>query len=572
MRRRWPSTLQRLDGRTILLGLALLIIGYLTIPPIVTVFVASFQTSFLSAGSEWTVENYVRSVTEPAYLGLIANSLVFGLGTTILATSLGTILAWLFMRTDAGFKPFILLAATLPFFIPGLLNTFAHIFLLSPQIGLLNYATESVFGVRPFAVYSLPGMIYVQAIHVTPIAFAMLIGIFQSMDVTLEESARASGASDYHVLRHITLKLAAPGIFSAALLIFVETISSFEVPALIGVPGNIYVFVSEIYETLTGYPQDLGSAATLSMLVLIISFSGIAFSYRLISGGRSFATVTGKGYRPQPMKLGRWSIAAFLFVAAYFVAAVVLPVAVLVWVSLLPGYEQPTAEAFSRLSFANYRSVLGLPRIGHALANSFQATLAAASIVMALTAIAAYVTTKTRLRGRSLVDALIFIPIAIPGTVLGVSILYWYLMAPLPIALYGTLTIIIIGFITLYLPYGMRFMAPAMLQINTEMEEAARVSGAPFLSAARRIYLPLIRAPMLAGFLLVFILAFREVSASIFLFAQGTELFSLALFDLWGEGLFGFVSALGIMMMVGFTLVVAVAQKVFGLKIVGGTP
>jgi iron(III) transport system permease protein len=396
----------------------------------------------------------------------------------------------------------------------------------------------------------------------------MLVGIFQSMDVTLEESARASGANDFQVLRHITLKLAAPGLLSAALLIFVETISSFEVPALIGVPGRTFVFVSQIYEALTGYPQDFGAAGTLSTLVMALSIAGIAFSKRLSRSGRNFATITGKGFKPHPLRLGAWTPGAFLFVAAYFLVSVVLPIGVLLWFSFLPGYEPPTVSAFSRMSLANYARVVSTPRILEALTNSLQVTLSASAIVMALSAIAAYVTVKTRLRGREVLDALIFIPIAIPGTVLGVSVLFWYLMAPLPFALYGTLTIIVIGFVTLYLPYGMRFMTPAMIQVSAEMEEAAGASGASFGRIMLSIYLPLVASSLVGGFLLIFVLSFREVSASVFLFAQGTELFSLAIYDLWGEGLFGLVSALGVMMIVVSTLFVVATQKLFGVRLV----
>jgi iron(III) transport system permease protein len=558
----------RIDGRAIYLALTICVIGYLTIPPIATVFVASFQSAFLSADSEWTYQHYVQSFTDPSYLGLIGNSLAYGLGTTCVATTLGAALAWLLMRTDVRFKTFIFVSASLPFFIPGLLNTFANIFLLSPEIGLLNFASDQIFGIRPFAVYSMAGMIFVQSIHLTPIAFAMLVGIFQSMDVTLEESARASGANDLQVLRKITLKLAAPGIFSAALLIFVETISSFEVPTLIGVPGHVFVFVSQIYDALSGYPQDFGSAATLSTLVMAISIAGITMSQRLSGGSRSFATITGKGFKPQPMKLGACAPLALAFVAIYFVVAVLFPLAILIWVSLLPSFEQPSIAVLSHMSLVNYRKVLHMPRILEALTNSLQVTLSAAAIVMVLTAIAAYVTVKTRLRGRAILDGLIFIPIAIPGTVLGVSVLFWYLMAPLPFVLYGTLTIIVIGFVTLYLPYGMRFMTPAMIQISCEMEEAARASGATFGRTMMAIYRPLLTSSLLGGFLLIFILSFREVSAAVFLFAQGTELFSLAIYDLWGEGLFGLVSALGVMMIVVSTIFVVAAQKIFGVKLV----
>lgn len=558
----------RIDSRAIWLAIVVLLIAYLTLPPIATVLVASLQSGFLSADSTWTTAAYTAILTDPTYLELMRNSLVYALGTTLVATTLGALLAWLLMRTDAPLKPFIFMSASLPFFIPGLLNTFANVFLFSPEIGTINHLAEHLFGVRPFAIYTMGGMIFVQALHLTPIAFAMLVGIFQSMDVTLEEAARASGANDAQVLRQVTLKLAAPGIFSAALLIFVETISSFEVPTLIGVPGRIFVFVSQIYEALSGYPQDFASASSLSVLVMVISVAGIALSQRLSSGGRSYTTISGKNYKPQPMRLGRWKWPAFAFVSLYFLLAVLLPLANLVWVSLLPSFEQPSLAALRKLTLANYERIFDMPRILAAFGNSLVVTISAASIVMALTTIAAYVTVKTRLPGRAVLDGLIFIPIAIPGTVLGVSVLFWYLMAPFPFSLYGTLAIIVIGFVTLYLPYGMRFMAPAMMQISSEMEEAARASGATFGRAMIEIYRPLLSSSMIGGFLLILILSFREVSAAVFLFAQGTELFSLAIFDLWGEGLFGLVSALGVTMIVVSTFFVIVVQKAFGVRVV----
>jgi iron(III) transport system permease protein len=242
----------------------------------------------------------------------------------------------------------------------------------------------------------------------------------------------------------------------------------------------------------------------------------------------------------------------------------VLPVAVLLWVSLLPGYEPPSAAALAKLSFANYARVAAIPRILPSLANSLEATLSAAAIVMTLTSIGAYVVVKTRWPWRGAIEALAFVPIAVPGTILGVSVLFWYLVAPLPFSLYDTLALIVIGFTTLYMPHGMRFMKPAFVQVSREMEEAALMSGGGWRHAMLRVYAPLVGPSIVGGFLLIFVLSFREISASVFLYAQGTELFSLTLFDLWREGLFGPVSALGIMMIGSFGIIATLGWRLMG--------
>jgi iron(III) transport system permease protein len=554
---RWPS----FDQRLIWLGPVVALIGYLTIPPVLTVLYASLQSDFLSDESHWTLAHYVEHFTTARHLEVILNSLLYAGGTMAFAIFNGAVLAFLFTHTDVPLRRFLFVLGMLPMLVPGLLNTFAYIFLMSPKVGLLNQMAGVLTGLRPFDIYSLPGMVFVQGLHMAPIAFAMLVGIFRSMDATLEEAAVVSGASDFTTLRRITLRLATPGLASAGLLIFVEAMASFEVPNLIGVPGGVNVFVSEIYESLKRYPSDMSGAATLSTLVMALSMAGIWFSARLGRQGERFATITGKGFRPHVLRLGRARVPAVAFIVLYVLFSVVLPVTVLLWVSLLPGYEPLSAQAFAKLSFDNYVRLSTIPRILPSLANSLQVTLSAACIVMVLTCIAAYVTVKTRWRWRGLLEALVFVPIAVPGTILGVSVLFWYLMAPLPFSLYGTLTILIIGFVTLYLPHGMRFMVPGFMQVGREMEEAVLMSGGTWRHAMLRVYAPLLAPSIVGGFLFIFVLSFREISASVFLYAQGTELFSLTLFDLWREGLFGPVSALGIVMICCFSVIVALGRR-----------
>jgi iron(III) transport system permease protein len=557
----------RIGGKTICFALVTGLIAYLTIPPVATVLVASLQSDFLSPSAHWTLQSYADMVSSAANYRMLLNSLVYAAGTTFFTTAIGAFLAWLCMRTDVPLRKFIALTAVLPFVIPGLLNAFAYVFLMSPQIGLLNHVAQSAFGVRPFSIYSLPGMILVQTLHLTPLAFGMLAGVFGAMDSTLEESARTSGASPLQVMRTITIPLAIPGFLSAALLIFVDSIAGFEVANLIGVPGHIFVFVSTIYDALKGYPTDYSGAAALSTVVMAISIVGIALSNRSNRRSSRFVTVSGKGFRARRAKLGRWRYLALALVFVHFLFAVLLPLAMLLWVSLLPGYEMPSPAALGKLGFGNYVAMIRYPRIVSGLVNSITVTVVAAALVMSVTTIAAYISVKTKFRAKPLLDTLIFLPIAIPGTILGVAVLFWYLMLPLPFDVYGTLAILVIGFFTLYLPHGMRFMSPAMMQIGGELEEAAQASGAGWVTILGRIYWPLLTWPFIGGFLFIVILAFREISAAVFLYAQGTEVFSVVLYGLWGEGLYGNVSALGIMMILAFAALATVARSLLGRKL-----
>ena len=556
----WPS------ARGLCFVLVAALIAYLTVPPVATVLIASLQSDFLSDSSRWTVQPYIDLLAAPANYRMLLNSIAYAGGTTCLAIAIGAVLAWLVTRSDVPFRRLIGLVAVLPFLIPGLLNAFAYIFLMSPQIGLLNHLAQNAVGARPFSIYSLPGMILVQSLHLTPLAFGMLTGVLAAIDGSLEEAARASGATTLQTIRRITIPLALPGFVSAALLIFVDTVAGFEVANLIGVPGHIIVFVSAIYDALRGFPTDYAAASSLSTVVMAISLLGVTLARRTSRQSHRFATVTGKGFRAKRSRLGVWKWPALALVALYFLFAVLLPLGVLLWVSLLPGYEMPSRAALSHLGLGNYVAMMRYARVGGAVLNSIIVTLSAGALVMSITTLAAYMTIKTQFRGRALLEAFAFAPIAIPGAILGVGVLFWYLMLPLPFDVYGTLGIIVIGFTTLYLPHGMRFISPAMIQIGAELEEAALTSGASLRRTLRRIYGPLLAWPFLGGFLFIVILAFREISAAVFLYAQGTELFSVVLFSQWNEGLYGSVSALGIMMIVMFSCLAVLAQTLLARR------
>jgi iron(III) transport system permease protein len=542
---------------------ASLLLAYLAVVPVATMLYASLHAGFLTAGSHWSLENYARVLSDPEFYRLLASTLAYGAGVAVVALAAGFALAFLYARTDAPFRALGITTALVPLILPGILNTVAWLFLASPRIGILNSWAGALIGLRPFNVYSLPGMIFVQAMHVAPTAFILAVAAFSSMDPALEEAALASGASAFGTLRRVTLALAQPAIAAAALLVFVQTIASFEVPQLIGVPANVAVFTSQIYGALQTFPPDYGEAAAIGGVTLAIVAAGVAFVNRLERAGR-YATVSGKAFRPRRIALGRSRSLAGAAILAFFAIAVVLPLAVLVWSSLLPGFEAPSVAALHKLSFANYRQMWSYPLIRQSLLNSVTTSLAAGTIVTVLTAVVAYATRKARVRGAWLLDVLVSLPLAVPSILMGVGILFWYLAVPLPVHLYGTLALLVIGFVTIGIPYGMRYAASGIAQIRDELEEAAIVSGAGWAARFGRIYVPLLMPSLLAGFLMTVIIAFREISAAIFLYSQGTEVVSIAIFDLWSNGQYPAIAALGCVLVAILLVLVAAVQRLGG--------
>lgn len=559
-----PRVVRPLDGKIVLLGTVAVIVAYLALVPVATMIFASLQAGFLTNEAHWSLDNYVRTFGNASFYRLLLNSLIYGLGVALVAVTLGFSLAFLYTRTNAPFRTFGMLTALIPLIIPGILNTVAWLFLLSPRIGIINAVTQAVFGgLRPFNAYSLPGMIFIQALHVTPTAFIMAAAAYTAMDPSLEEAAVASGCTPLAAFRRITLGLARPAIFAAGLLVFIQTIAGFEVPQLVGVPAGIYVFVSEIYAKLQAFPPDYGGAASVGFVVLVIAGAGVMFSHRLSRGGR-YATVTGKAFRARRLDLGRWRWLAGLAIVGFFVVAVALPLAILIWSSLLPSYEAPSLAALRHFTLTNYEGVWNYPLIKHALINSVITSVSAGALTTALTAIVAYITLKSRIRGIWLLDLLASLPIAVPSILMGIGILFWYLVAPLPIHLYGTLALLVIGFVTIGIPYGMRYMNAGMIQIKDELEEAATASGASWLATFRRIYVPLLMPSILAAFLTTMIVAFREISAAIFLYSQGSEVVSIAIFDLWSNGQYPAIAALGTIMVGVLIVLVTIVQRLGG--------
>jgi iron(III) transport system permease protein len=556
---RTPTSGPRLDVKWLVIAACVALTVYIGVVPLGFLVWQSFLTPQSAArAAEFTLGNYRAAYASAETWILFWNSLKFATGAAAIAFFLGTLLAWMNERTNTPFKGLFFALSVIPLVIPGILFTVAWILLGSPKIGLLNLALQNILGTKTvfINVYSLGGMMWVDGLHYSPVAFLLMSAAFRAMDPALEESALMSGAGVLQVARRVTLPLVWPAVFATLLILFVRAIESFEVPALLGLPVGIQVFTSAIYEAMHRYPAKTGLASAYAVTLLLITSFGVYFQSRLSSRGSRYATVTGKGFRPRAIDLGPWRYLTTAIFLVYFVFIVVLPFLVLLWSSLQPFYAVPSMAALKRLTLEQYRVVLDYPSLGASVRNSLLLGIGSATLIMLVSSVICWIVVKTRLPGRWLLDNVASLPMVFPGIVLGLSIMVVYLY--LPIGVYGTLWIMLIAYVTRFMPYGLRYNTTSMLQIHKELEESAAMSGASWGTTFRRIILPLLKPGLMAGWIYIVIVSVRELSSSILLYSPGNEVVSIVIWELWENGQYVELSALGVMFILAlFVLVLA---------------
>ena len=428
---------------------------------------------------------------------------------------------------------------------------------------------QGSFGLEepPFDIYSLGGMIWVDGLHYSPMAFLLMSAAFRAMDPSLEESATMSGANIFQVVRRVTLRLTWPAVVATILILFVRAIESFEVPALLGLPAGIEVFTSAIYQAVHRYPSQVGLASAYAVALLVITTAGVYWVSRLSSSGSKYATMTGKGFRPRQIDLGRWRWGAAAIFLVYVLLIVVLPFAVLLWSSFQRFYAVPSMEALQNLTLEPYRFILTYPNLGRTIWNSVALAFGTATIVMLVTSVICWIVVKTSLPGRWLLDNVASLPIVFPGLVLGLAIMVFYLNVD--VGVYGTIWIMLIAYVTRFMPYGLRYTTTSMVQIHKELEESAAMSGATWGTTFRRIILPLLKPGLLAGWIYVMIVSIRELSTSILLYSPDTQVIAIVIWELWENGQYVELSALGVLFILALFVLVLVAQwlgRRYGVK------
>lgn len=537
---------RRFDSATTVMVVVSLVTAYLVLPPLYSVVQTSlFTTKLTGEIDQFTFRYYRDLLTELRVLGPFLNTVYFSVGSALLATALGGTIAWIVTRTDAPLRGLGYFTAFASFGTPFILYTIGWLLLLG-RAGPINHWLKIWLNQSTpvINVYSLFGMIFIESLLWSPFVFLMLAAAFRSMDPSLEEASSVCGARLWQTLRKVSLRLLLPAFFSVVLLIFIRSFESFEIPALVGLPGDVRVLTTAIYIDAQKLPPQYGSAGAFSVLLMFVVAGTLYFYFRLTREGERFQTVTGKGYRPTVIRLGRWRYAATLALLVYATVLLVLPFLIILWASLLPFYSQPSLEAISRFTLKNYITALHFPKVTDSIKNSILLGLGSASAVMLLTLFASWLLVRTKLRGRWLLDLLTTLPLLFPGIVMGLAILRFYLLVPIPV--YGTLWILLIAFVTRYIPYGIRYTHSALLQLHKELEEAAYTAGASWSNCMRRIILPLITPSFIGGWVFIFLLSAKELSMSILLVSPQTSVVSVAIFELWENAQVGELAAFGV--------------------------
>ncbi|HKY06594.1 MAG TPA: iron ABC transporter permease [Candidatus Binatia bacterium] len=551
----------RLGGQSTLLILAGGLLAYLTVIPLVMLVYGSVKSGPPGVAGALTFENYLKLFANWRLAPAMLNSLIFSTGTSLLAFAGGLYLAWMTERTNLPWRGAVYTCILVPMIVPGILSTVGWIILFGRRSGIINIIGMQYLGLsEPIEINNMPGMIWVQGTDQIPLAFLLLAAALRSMDPSLEEAAMVAGSGIFRTTMRITLRVLLPGILAVWMISFVRAIENFEVPALIGMPAGILVFATEVYLATRTVPTDFGLASTFAVVYLAITTVGVLLYLKWTAASEQYATITGKGFRPSAFDLGRWRIpfAAFNLLLCFILF--ILPVLVVVWSSFLPFYMAPSPTAFASLTLENYQNLWNLPLVHRAMWNSFLLGLGSSSLTMLLTAVIAWIVVRTKWRGKGALDFLAFSPIAMPGLVLGIAILWLYLVMPVPV--YGTLWILLIAYVTKYLPYGMRACSSSMLQIKKELEEASETSGAAWSHTFKRVVLPLLAPGFVAGWIYVITHSFRELSTSIMLYRSGTEVISIVLFEMWDGGQYPALCALGIVMIVILVLISLIARAV----------
>lgn len=538
----------------------IVIVGFLTVCPVIMLLFGSFSEG-LGAFGTFTLEKYIKSYSDPALARILVNTAFFTVGSAVVATSLAIFLAYLNTRTNIPLKRSLHVMPIVPMMIPHILFAVSWALLLNPSNGIINLVLKDVLNleISLFNIYTLPGMILVEGLLDLPIAYLIISPAMSSFDASLEESSRVSGASSLETLRKVTLPILRPAILSSFCLVIVRSLAAFAVPSMIGMPGRIYVLATHIYRIIAiGYATDYGMAAAVGMSALVTSITLIYVYRRLTAESEKYVTISGRGYRPALINLRKSKYPLCAVVCLFSFVLIALPVLVLFYTSLLPYSMIPSWKAVSMMSWDNWTTVLKDPISLISLKNSIFLGIAGATLGILLSIFVSYIIVRIRTRGSGLLESLVFLSFSFPGIVIGVGFMWFFVRTPL----YATIWALLIGYIATYLPYGVRPLTSAFIQVHNELEESSRVCGAGILYTLRRIVIPLLAPGIVSGWILMAAMFVRELSLSVVLSRPGTEVLAVQILRFAEDGLWGKLSALGIVMILISTTLVVLATAV----------
>jgi iron(III) transport system permease protein len=543
----------RLDGRRVAIAVGLVVLGYLVLGPLLMLIYSSFKETTnqlpFEAGSRFTLENYGQLLLDPSTYPILLNTAIFVVGSLAIGMGIAVPIAWLIERTDLPFKGAVFALIIGSTGIPSVISAIAWSLLLNPVNGLVNIFLRDVLGLTgqgPLNVYTVIGLFAVQGVSIVPLTILLITASFRAMDGSLEDAASASGATFRHVMRRITFPLLLPAILAALIYQFVVVVESFDIPLILGLNSGVTVLSTAIYANVQppiGLP-NYGAAAADGVVLLVIAMVPLVLFNRISSHTEQFATISGRGYTRRTQRLGRWRWPISALIWAFIIATVILPFAVMVWSSLQPFYAVPSAASLARVSLNAYTNAASRPVVQEAFINTAILGVATAFFTMIISLLVSWIIVRVRTRLTVLVDALAFMPHAMPGVIIGLTILLIYLLLPVPV--FGTVWIIVIALVTQYIALGTRLLNGAITQIDRSLEDAGDVSGASWLQTMRRITLPLVFPAFVNGFLLVFLVSIKNLTQALILFAPGSVVIATEIYNRWTTGETAVASAIGV--------------------------
>ncbi len=491
----------------------------------------------------------------PQYSEIMLNTLTVSLAATVMALLFGFVTAWILSRTNVPGRRTLEQLMAVPYYMTPLLGAFAWSLLGAPESGFVNQVWRALGGENALINLVTPfGIAWVMALFEGSVAFVMIGAVMKSMDPALEEASQVIGASRLRTMLRVTLPLVAPGVLGAAILVFAEMLGSFSAALVLGNPDRFYVVTTAMYQLVSQYPPRIPLAAAMGVSLFAVMFL-MLFLYRRLIAGRSYVTISGKAFRPRVMDVGRLRWLLFAVCLFYVLLSVALPLMTLAFASV-----QKIAVAFpaaSNWTLANYQTAFTMNAVRAALGNSLLLGFATASIGVVLMGLISWLIYRSRLPGSGFIEYLVMFPQAVPRLVFAFGMMWAWIVFPIPI--YGTLWLLLIAYLTVFLPLGVRTISGVMLQIDKSLEECAQMCGAPWGYRIRTVTMPLLRPGLLAAWLLLFIASVRELGASILLMGPNAKVVTPTIVESWFATSAELTAAMALIQ----TLVIAIAMVVF---------
>ncbi|MRH28509.1 ABC transporter permease subunit [Microbacterium sp. SYP-A9085] len=533
--------------------------------PVVAMFYGAVQDGNLGSpkGTSFSLRALVEVYLGWPYISTLLGTVGLALAVALLSTAIGSLFAWIMSRTDVRLRKFFELTVIAPLFLSPFIGAIAWMTLGAPKSGMLNVNLRHLFGAdfTLIDVMNVPGMIFVMTMYYVPYGYLLVGAALRNMDPSLEDASYINGNGHLRTAFRVTLPLVRPAMAAAFFFIAVLSTGVFSVPGVLGGRDGFVPLAVRIYRATEVFPSDYAVAASIGTMLFLVTIIGVFFYRRAVANAARFVTVSGRGFRPRIIKLGRWRWVVTAVLVINFIVAIVLPYIALTIVSLTP-YAQTDFTKLD-LSLDNFTAVLTAPKVVEASWNTLLLGVGSPTACVVLGVLVAFITVRSGSPIRGVIDYLATIPLAIPGLVLATGMIWLYIRTPI----YGTLWILLVAHVAAYLTHASRLAANGLIQIDKSLEEASIVNGASLPRTLWRITTPLIRPSLLSAWILIFIFSVREINEAIMLYSARSNVLSVVTWDYMQNGQIRQAAVVGILQTVGLILGVLVARYAFRVKL-----